>query len=662
MNANYRQLSLLYEFLNHTGQYLTYPMLCEQMNVSEKTIHNDIQVINDTIRKNNLQICLRKNRGFLLQAQDPRVIRELKNQFRYRFYNVYDLQENFKLRINTILKQLLISEGYIKLQVIADQMWLNPQSISREMKEVRKMLSDYNLKLVSRPYHGMKIEGNEINYRFCYMDSICYYNHKVKMMDVFLDVDHKDHMEGREREEIARIVSDLICSQKLAISDLETRKWIVMIMLSNRRQKAGHSVTFSEEQARLLDQFRPLFPLDDLCLQLKAYYGHALPVQEQRFQLLFLLCNLDLSDSEIEETRFGPFYDLAAVLFDKIRRKFASLDILSLSAMDAMKTEFLRFLIPIVVRMSFKIPENNTTSELVRIAKQTPVSCQIAIIIHDIIQNWFDCDIGEVSQCLISLFLYRQIKKIENKRMQLRLAVYPVANVFVAEALKEALMERLHYYVQSVAILRERELTEISRETVDFLICFDESVPVSVPDSVPVLKIDYYLNNNDYDALYQNMIQPSLQYETPFSSLSRDDIYLDAHFSDVEQLKKTLISFYLEELDQQWLAYLLYRKFLHLDWLILDETLNILLFTSEKRRMMTKLFYLVKPLPIKNKKIKRIYFFVIRTDGDPIRLNTAEMLIRCMTEGQPRILKDEADNLLDPYEYYIHQRKVKISG
>ena len=122
----------------------------------------------------------------------------------------------------------------------------------------------------------------------------------------------------------------------------------------------------------------------------------------------------------------------------------------------------------------------------------------------------------------------------------------------------------------------------------------------------------------------------------------------------------TLIS--LEELDQQWLAYLLYRKFLHLDWLILDETLNILLFTSEKRRMMTKLFYLMKPLPIKNKKIKRIYFFVIRTDGDPIRLNTAEMLIRCMTEGQPRILKDEADNLLDPYEYYIHQRKVKISG
>lgn len=96
MNANYRQLSLLYEFLNHTGQYLTYSMLCEQMNVSEKTIHNDIQVINDTIRKNNLQICLRKNRGFLLQAQDPRVIRELKNQFRYRFYNVYDLQENFK--------------------------------------------------------------------------------------------------------------------------------------------------------------------------------------------------------------------------------------------------------------------------------------------------------------------------------------------------------------------------------------------------------------------------------------------------------------------------------------------------------------------------------------------------------------------------------------
>lgn len=68
------------------------------------------------------------------------------------------------------------------------------------------MLGDYNLELISRPYRGMKIEGNEINYRFCYMDSICYYNHKVKMMDVFLDVDHKDQMEGEEREAIAKMV------------------------------------------------------------------------------------------------------------------------------------------------------------------------------------------------------------------------------------------------------------------------------------------------------------------------------------------------------------------------------------------------------------------------------------------------------------------------
>ena len=154
-------------------------------------------------------------------------------------------------RINTILKQLLISEEYIKLETIADRMWLNPQSISREMKEVRKMLGDYNLELISRPYRGMKIEGNEINYRFCYMDSICYYNHKVKMMDVFLDVDHKDQMEGEEREAIAKMVSDLICTREMGISDLETRKWIVMIILSEKRRKAGHFVSFSEEQAQL---------------------------------------------------------------------------------------------------------------------------------------------------------------------------------------------------------------------------------------------------------------------------------------------------------------------------------------------------------------------------------------------------------------------------
>ncbi len=157
------------------------------------------------------------------------------------------------------------------------------------------------------------------------------------------------------------------------------------------------------------------------------------------------------------------------------------------------------------------------------------------------------------------------------------------------------------------------------------------------------------------------MIQPSLQYDTPFSPLSRDDVYLDARLTEIEELKQTLVSFLSEELDQQWLTYCLYRKFLHLIGWFLDETLNIILFTSEKRRMMTKLFYLTKLPLIKNKKKSNGFtFFVIQTDGDPIRLNTAETLIRRMTDSQPRILKDEA-GVTDPYAYYIHQKKVKIS-
>lgn len=45
--------------------------------------------------------------------------------------------------------------------------------------------------------------------------------------------------------------------------------------------------------------------------------------------------------------------------------------------------------------------------------------------------------------------------------------------VCVDEALKETLLERLHYYVKSVDILRARELADISWETAAFLICFE---------------------------------------------------------------------------------------------------------------------------------------------------------------------------------------------
>lgn len=70
---------------------------------------------------------------------------------------------------NSVFHQLLLillnTEEYIKIDDLCNLVFLSRTQVKQSLSEVRDYLGKYNLEIVSKPHYGIKIQGNEENYR-----------------------------------------------------------------------------------------------------------------------------------------------------------------------------------------------------------------------------------------------------------------------------------------------------------------------------------------------------------------------------------------------------------------------------------------------------------------------------------------------------------------
>ncbi len=68
-----------------------------------------------------------------------------------------------------VLKRLLLREEYVKLEELADELYISIPTMNRVFKKVKEILIAHKLTVISRPGYGVKIEGNEMDKRICYV-------------------------------------------------------------------------------------------------------------------------------------------------------------------------------------------------------------------------------------------------------------------------------------------------------------------------------------------------------------------------------------------------------------------------------------------------------------------------------------------------------------
>lgn len=182
LNLTYREIELLNLFLNN--DLLTISELKKISGISARTLNTEFAQINKVLLNadHDVKIVNQRAKGYLLdyslaESDWLKLLKEncseyLNLKFNHLFRN--------KLRIAKICRFLCASPNYIKVDQLASKLNFSTATINKDMRDVKKFLSIYNLKVKSVPYYGMKVVGKMGAVRSCLIDLFDVYSFEQK--------------------------------------------------------------------------------------------------------------------------------------------------------------------------------------------------------------------------------------------------------------------------------------------------------------------------------------------------------------------------------------------------------------------------------------------------------------------------------------------------
>ncbi|MEJ8737177.1 BglG family transcription antiterminator [Erysipelotrichaceae bacterium HCN-30851] len=150
---------------------ISFSGLCIRFKVSERTMRKEISDIKDILKKYELKLVKNKNKLFQIKCENEKDkinIETLKSEIKDNYSKVhYEMRND---RLIYLLQRLLLSQNYIRLNDLADEMYVSKSTISADMKQVREILDSYKIAISNKPHYGMKAEGSESSIRKCILD------------------------------------------------------------------------------------------------------------------------------------------------------------------------------------------------------------------------------------------------------------------------------------------------------------------------------------------------------------------------------------------------------------------------------------------------------------------------------------------------------------
>lgn len=168
-----KRQSKIIDILKSSKQSISSKALAEEIGCSTKTIQGEIKNINSIME--NVKIESSRGVGYKLVGD----ISSLNHIEGKPINNDFD-------RVSYILKKILLlyRGDTLKVESLADEMYVSLSTIKNDLKEVKQILKIYNLKIISKHKFGISIDGDNKDLIRCILESSLKYEN-IHIEDFF---------------------------------------------------------------------------------------------------------------------------------------------------------------------------------------------------------------------------------------------------------------------------------------------------------------------------------------------------------------------------------------------------------------------------------------------------------------------------------------------
>lgn len=140
---------------------ITTKELADRIGISMSSVRHRMSEVKDIFGKYGITVINVPKKGVKIEATSI----ERENMYNYIQELAYSTPETKEHRKDYILKTLFEYSNNYTVQLFAEDLFVSKKIISEDLKEVKKFLAQYDVKLIIKRNSGITVEGNEFDIR-----------------------------------------------------------------------------------------------------------------------------------------------------------------------------------------------------------------------------------------------------------------------------------------------------------------------------------------------------------------------------------------------------------------------------------------------------------------------------------------------------------------
>ncbi|MEG0034791.1 MAG: HTH domain-containing protein [Bacilli bacterium] len=506
ISSNNRVL-LIYHTLANSNKVLVCKELANIAKVSERTVKNDLVYLKELAKKSGCVLHSKKGEGYWIEVIDQNIFDTVNEELNIRFSNLADNRSTVLERSNHLARIVIIQEDYIKLDDLADLLFLSKSSIKAELKELRSLFKAFNLELETKSGHGIRVEGKEISKRLCMLE--LYEVHYRKTISFLGNTEYTRYFDVSEKEgrEIRDIFLNTLRYSEYSILDSFGNRIINYFKLMRKRIEKGYKMVIGKEYVETLKKLSEYSLAKKIIHNLQVLPNFDVDDDEIIAIELLLLVWMDLCPNDNLEKRYGEFYhqsvSLANKIFSEIEKKWN----INLNINEKNSKDFCTCLLPILFQIHFKCSQYLVIGTLVDncTIKASPISMVLAKTAAEVIEREYSCKITAHDINMIAVSIYSVIDEITYDYTPRNIIICSRTGKKGAYVIKNKILKRYNEkWFNKLDVFEFYEVRKYENEGYDNVICnFDK---YAYNYKIPYLKVEQIPTCDQMNRIFNDII------------------------------------------------------------------------------------------------------------------------------------------------------------
>ncbi|MGA8942709.1 MAG: BglG family transcription antiterminator [Thermoactinomyces sp.] len=518
---NQRMQHILRELMGAHGP-ITGTYLANLNQVTVRTIREDMKHLDALLAGHGARIESLMGKGYQLIINDDHDFRQFLNtNFGNGSQKIPGTPEE---RITHIIRRLLLNDGYLKLENLADEMFVSKSTVQNDLKQVKEQLGKYDIKLVSRPNHGLKVEGREIKLRFCMAETIFSKNDSGNFRgETVLPLPR------RVLDRIHQIILNQIKKHQITIADISVNNLLIHIAIALRRIKNGNHVTLHQTEIRdILDQ-KEYIVANHIAKEIGIAFQTAFPKEEIAYIAIHLAGTKMLSqtydqDQLVEHVVDREILRLVYIMLEKIEEKME----LDLKHDRELIMGLGMHLKPAINRYKFGMNIRNPMLEDIK--KNYPLAFDAGVIAGMALEDETGIRMNENEIGYLALHFGVAMERKKSPAAPKRCLIVCASGLGTAQLIYYKLKNRFGKNLDVTGTTEYYNLHQCNLRNIDFIV---SSIPIPDPLPVPVIKVNAIMGDHDLSRI-ESLISDKKGDASAY--FRKDLLFLGRHFSSKNEV------------------------------------------------------------------------------------------------------------------------------